>query len=619
MKVTDQIITNLGGINNITIMYHCATRLRFRLKDDSKFNKDEIVKLKEIIGAMQVGEEIQIIIGGQVTALYKELQKDYPQLENAAEERTDSKNTKKQGGFMRIINALVTIMSPVVTPLIAAGMLKVVLTILVLFGLSKQSVNYRVIAFMADSVFYFMPFIVACSASKFYKTNQYLGIAVAGALLHPQFLALIAEGNPIMLFSLPVRSVNYSGTIIPIILIIWFMSYVEKFAEKVSPNMIKTMLKPLIIVAVTMPVGLIVLGPIGSYLSEILFVVISYFNNHTPWLIPTLLGGITPLLVMIGMHVSLVPLAQMSLAQYGHESILGPANLACNTAQAGASLAVAAKTKDKTLKQVALSAAITAFSGITEPALYGVTLKLKKPLIAVMISGAVSGFYAGMVGLVRYSNGSPGLLTLPIFIGENPKNIIYAIITFLISLVCAFVLTLIFGWDEGSNQASVKEVPEKAEKNAGTAAAEESLSAVAEGTVIPLENVNDEVFASGVIGPGIAIQPVTGNIYAPFDGKLVTVHSSGHAYGISTESGTELLIHVGINTVRLDGKGFDIRCKEGQSVKKGDLLAVVDLDYIASQGLDSTVMLIIASSKFKEVIKAPVGKINKNDQLLLLK
>lgn len=591
-EVTDMIVANVGGPDNIASFYHCATRIRFTLKDKSKFNAEFLKQQPEILGAVQAGAESQVIIGAKVGEYFNQIEKDY----RIDTDNTDSAadNQEKPGFFRNLVNIIVAIMAPIITPLIAGGMFKVVISLLTTFNLiSVKSQNYAVLSFMADAVFYFLPMMLAVSAAEHFKTNKFLAIATAGVLLHPNWSAMVLAGKPVALFGVPITLATYSSTVIPIILCVWIQSYVEKFAEKVSPNVIKTMLKPLLIFIIMAPLALLLIGPIGSWLGDLLALVINSLNKFAPWLVPTLMGAFSPLLIMVGMHVALVPIASLGFATPARsETILGPGMLASNIAQAGCSFAISLKEKRPQNRQVAVSAGITALSGITEPALYGVTLKYQRALYAVMAAGGIAGFYAGITKVARYSFGSPGIFTIVNFIGK-PGNFMNAIITAVMGFILAFVFTLIFVKIDQplapntKGLANADLVADEAEKQAV-----EIVNAPVDGKIIPLDKVNDEVFASGSLGSGVGIAPETDLIVSPIDGTVTMTYQTGHAIGLTSDSGNEYLIHIGINTVNMKGKGFSVQVKEGQKVKKGDPLVQVDFDEVKKAGFDPTVLII---------------------------
>lgn len=508
--------------------------------------------------------------------------------------------------FQKGLNTLAGIMAPILPILIAGGMVKVVLALLVLSGMSRDSQNYKILYFISDATFYFLPFFIANSFATKIKSNNYMAMVIAGIMLHPNFMSMVSAGKAVSFFDLPVRLVSYSATVIPIIFAVWFMSYVEKVVEKYTPKLIKTMFRPLLTLLITAPVVLIVIGPLGGYLGEGLYYVIQILNENVPWAVPTLMGAFSPLLVMAGMHLSITPFAILSVSKFGFETLMGPGMLGSNIAQGGASLAIAFKEKRIEKREVAISSGITALSGITEPALYGVTVKYKRALLCVMVSGAIAGLYAGITGVVRYAIASASFLSLPVFIGDNPNNIINAVITAMIALVLSFVLTYAFVPVESVAAETKKEVEN----------GKEEIKNVVAGTLIALQDVNDEAFSSGALGGGAAIIPQEGAIHSPVDGVVSMVYPTGHAIGITTKSGKEILIHIGIDTVKLEGEGFKSHIKNGMEVKKGDLLINVDLDLLKEKGYDTTVIIVILNRVMDNMIITKKERLTISDTLL---
>ena len=466
-------------------------------------------------------------------------------------------------------------------------MLKALLTVLTFFSLvSKESQTYYILNFIADATFYFLPILVGFSAATKLKCNPYLAAVIGAVLLHPNLSALNAAGDPVALFGIPVTLVNYASSVIPIILAVVLMKYVEPFADRISPKPIKFLSKPLITILIVAPVTLIVLGPLGYLVGTGIASIANFLNESIPWLVPTLMGAFMPLLVLTGMHWSFTPIILQSYASFGYEAVMGPGSFVSNICQGAASLAVAVKTKDKELKQIASSAGITALLGVTEPALFGVTLKQKKILYCVIIGGAVGGLYAGINGVVRYTSGTPGLLSFAIFIGENPMNIVNAFISTGIGVVITFALTFFMGSKEELKPQSVEALNKKIE-----------ISSPLTGEAVALSNVNDATFANEIMGKGIAIIPSEGKVTSPFNGRVLTAFITGHAIGLIDENGVELLIHVGIDTVRLDGKYFNMKVKDGDLVKKGDVLLEFDAEAIKAEGYDLITPVIVTNSK----------------------
>lgn len=580
-----QILSLVGGAKNVAGVAHCATRLRFNLNDDGKADLKQLEALNGVLGVVVKGGQTQIVIGPNVTKVYDVVAKMTGDMTQG-----NGNQTEKKKLVSRILDTVVGIFAPIIPAVTGAGMLKAVLSILVVCGLSKDSQNYYIINFISDAVFYFLPVLLANSAAKKFKCNPYFAMAIAGVMIHPSFIALADAGEAVYLFGMPIYLYKYASSTIPIILVVWFMSYVERFAEKYSPEIIKVILKPLIVLLVVSPVALIVIGPLGAYCGDIVASGINLLDKHVGFLVPMLTGAFAPLLVAVGMHISLVPVSSIQLADHGSETAMGPGWLASNIAQGGAAMAVALKTRSKRMRQLALSSGVTALCGITEPVLYGVTLKLKRPLIAVVISGGLAGLYAGLSGLVRYSFGSPGIPTIAVFIGENPNNIIKALITMAIAFAASFVLTWILGFEDEADQ-------DEAEAGiTGSGSTEEMIFSPAKGEVLELAAVQDEAFASGALGRGFAVDPVEGKVYAPFNGKVAMVFPTRHAIGLVSDNGTEIIIHVGIDTVNLKGEHFEAHVMAGDRVNKGEVLLSFDIDALKELGYDTVIPVVVTNA-----------------------
>lgn len=589
-----RILSLVGGAENVAGVAHCATRLRFNLNDEGKADLEQLKKLDGVLGVVVKGGQTQIVIGPNVVRVYSVVSRlaggEAAGAGNRAGTKSPAGGAVKQKPAARILDTVVGIFAPIIPAVTGAGMLKAVLSILVVCGLSKESQNYYIINFISDAVFYFLPVLLANSAAKKFNCNPYFAMAIAGVMIHPSFVSLVTAGEAVRLFGMPVYLYKYASSTIPIILVVWFMSYVERFAEKYSPQMIKVILKPLIVLLVVSPVALIVIGPLGAYCGDVVAAGINLLDKHVGFLVPMLTGALAPLLVAVGMHISLVPISSIQLADHGSETAMGPGWLASNIAQGGAAMAVALKTKSRKMKQLALSSGITALCGITEPVLYGVTMKLKRPLIAVIISGGAAGLYAGLSGLVRYSFGSPGIPTIAVFIGENPNNIIKALITMAIAFTASFVLTWVLGFEDEEDGDELAAAP------AVSSPAPEAVYAPARGRIMELNEVKDEAFSSGSLGGGFAVDPAEGKVYAPFDGTVAMVFPTGHAVGLVSAAGTEAIIHVGIDTVNLNGAHFETHVNAGDAVKRGDLLLTFDLNAIKEKGYDTVIPLVITNA-----------------------
>ncbi|MBN3227613.1 beta-glucoside-specific PTS transporter subunit IIABC [Pectobacterium brasiliense] len=612
-KLGVDILALSGGKQNVSKLTHCATRLRFEFNDSDAVQADAIAKLPGVISVVDRGGQFQVVIGNDVQITYRAILNEIGEMNG--QRTASSKEPQKKGGiFSQIISVISTTFTPVIPAITGAGMIKALLAILKLTGLiSADSTTYRLLDTISDAAFFFLPVLLAYGASIKFACNPILAMTIAGALLHPNLAQLLASGGPISFIGIPVRLADYAGSVLPIILTVWIMSYIEQFAEKISPSMIKFFTKPMIVLLFTAPLALVVIGPFGIFLNDLVASGAAIIDGKASWLIPMLMGGLQPFLVITGTAWAMTPIATSQLTRNGFEMINGPGMLASNIAQGAATLCVAFKTKNKNLKQLASSAGFTALLGITEPSLYGVTLKLKKPLIAAMIGGGCAGIYAGLAGLVRYAFVSPGLAALPAFIGENPMNIVHALITCAIAIVVTFTLTWIMGFDDpvdetettattNSPSTSETETAKKPQAAAGQTEQQAIMSPLS-GKLVALSDINDDVFSQGLLGQGVAIIPDKGEVVAPVSGEIITFLESKHAVGIRTDNGLELLIHVGLDTVNLNGKHFTGHIKPGDRVSAGDRLISFDLHEITRLGYDPiTPVVIINSDDYASVV-----------------
>lgn len=586
-KLAQSIVKNIGGSGNIQQVTNCATRLRFVLKDNTLVNEGVLKKTQGVMGTTKSGGQFQIIIGTEVPKVKKEVENIL------GADFKETKSTAKDGFVNKILGVLSGSITPMIPALTGAGLMKAFMALFVTLGfISKTDDLYIILNFIADSAFYFMPIIVAYGAAKKFNCNSVLAMVVAGVLIHPNFVQLVTDGTPITFMGMNIQLVKYGSTIIPAILSTWVMSYIENISEKFIPKFLKYFFKPLVVIAITSIISILFLAPLGNIIGNVVATAITSLNAFGTWIIPTVIGGIFPLLIMTGMHWSLAPIWLESIAVTGSEILLGPGSLASNIAQGAASLCVSMKTKDKELKQIASSAGFTALMGITEPAMFGVTVKYKGVLASVMCGGLVGGFFAGITGVVRYAAGGAGIALLPCFIGENPMNVVYAILTMVISFVVTFACTWFFGFKktDDNTQDTIKNT-----KNA-EAVSERVISAPLEGKVIPLTEVPDETFAQKIMGDGAAIIPSVGKVYSPVNGEIIMIFDTLHAIAIKSEEGLEILIHVGLDTVKLNGKYFKSNIKQGDKVNKGQLLLEFDNEKIKELGYNTVTPIIITNT-----------------------
>ncbi len=602
------IISGVGGEKNIKSVTHCMTRLRFNLVDDNLTDQELIKENDGVVNVLNKGGQFQVVIGTHVEDVYQELIDTTNLSSNSKEE-----NQPKQNMISVFFDTIAGIFIPIVGALAGAGMLKAILSVATAMSwLSPNSQTYTILFMISDVVFYYLPFFIAISAAKKFKTSAFLALIFAGMLVHPTFVGLKDLGESVYFLGIPLRLATYSTSVVPIILIVFFQSYVEKYAKKISPNAVKTFLVPIITILITAPVGLIILGPVGAIAGDYLATFFNFLNERISWLVPTLVGGFFPLLVMTGMHYSVGAAQAVQRASVGYATILAPGALASNMAQAAAVLAVSVKSKNKSIKTLATSVGITAICGITEPALYGITLKYKRPLYATMLAGGIAGFYSGIMGVKAWSAGTSTIFALPIYIGED-NSFMHACISVAIALVLGFVFSFVFYKEESVALEQETEKNNSIYKNKKTI---ELISPI-KGKTLSLDQIEDEAFSSLVMGKGVAIDPAEGILVAPFDGKVTMLFKTKHALGIKSDEGVEILIHVGLDTVKLEGKYFETFVSENDRITKGQTLVSFDKSKINTAGYSCITPIIVTNSQdYLDVIETKNTNVTTNDLLL---
>lgn len=590
-----QLVQAMGGKDNITRVFHCMTRLRFYVKDRSKIDEAAIKKLSEISGVNWHQDQFQVIAGNEVNEMYAELVK--MGIPNDDTDSSVQASAEKKSVASAIVDSITGCMTPMIPALTAAGMIKVVMTLLTTFNLvTDTSSTYQVINFIGDAAFYFMPFLIAANAAKVFNVNQSLALIIAGVFLHPNFTAMIASGDPITFFSIPVTPTTYSYSVIPVILMVWIMSYIVKLVDRITPRIVKLILHPTLVILISAPIAIIVVGPLGGIIGDGLAVAIDFLSAKLGFIIVGILGAAFPFIVMTGMHHALTPIGLNAVAT-GGDTLIFVSQVCSNVAQSGASFAVAVRSKDPNMKQLASASGVSAIMGITEPALYGVTLKLKRPVVAAAIAAGIGGIVGGLLQVTLYI-AQNCILALPAFIGEKGiSNFLYGVIMILVSFVGAFVLTLIFGFkDEIGEESTSSEAPAAAEASEAKPLVEKiQILSPADGTVKDITEVPDPTFADKVLGDGAAVIPADGKIYAPADGTVVNIMDTRHGIMFQTAQGVELLIHIGLETVNLKGKYFTAHTENGAQVKAGDLLVEFDLDAIVKEGYDPITPIVVTN------------------------
>ena len=596
------IIKDVGGPGNVKSVVHCATRLRFVLNDESKADDDAVKNIPGILQLVKKAGQYQLVIGNNVEDVYNELA-DMLDLDNQATTADSGKDNRNL--FDKVIGTITGSIAPAIPLLAGAGMGKVLLLILTLTGvLSDKSQTYQMLNLIFDTGYFFMPAFIGFSAAKIFKTNQYLGAFMGLVTVNPNWTALVAAAKPVSFIGIPVQLVSYSSTLITAILSVWMTSYIEKFVKKITPGMIKVFAEPMLIMLITAPLTFIVLGPIANLISMGIAAVSMFLYEHAGFIAIPLLAAAYPWLVSIGIHKALSPISIQLVATQGFDPIIRVVALCSNMSQAAASLAVGLKTKNKQLRALALSSTVTAYlGGITEPAMFGVNLKLKKPMYGAMIGGAIAGLFAGFMKMKAFIYVTPGLLSLPMWVSKTENFVVLAIATIVIASIATFVATWLIGFDDPVSDETTKKEQAEADKVVTT---KHTINSPVVGETRKLSEVNDETFASGVMGNGIAVIPSEGLVVAPADGIASAVFDTSHAIGIHLDNDADLLIHVGIDTVELHGKYFETLVKKGERFHEGQPLLKFDLEKIKAAGYDPTVMIIVLNTKdFLEVLPVP--------------
>lgn len=598
------IVDKVGGPDNVISLYHCVTRLRFRLKDSSKAQRDALNRTKGVLSLVEGNGQFQIVIGGEVENVYDAVQSIYhfaSPIEDGAGETSpdangiDSEETKKPNIVIRLFNTLSTIFNPVIPALAGAGMLKAVLVILTTYHLmSDDGSTYKILAAAGNSVFYFLPLFLAVGAARTFKCNPFISLAIVAALMEPNFTGLMKNTGDIVDFlGIPTVLMGYSGTVIPAILSIWIYSYLERLLKRFVPKSLEIFLSSMIALFVMVPLSAIVIGPIGVYLGNGMGEVVNFLSTKSGLLTGALVGGGWTFLVMVGIHWGIVPIMVNNLATHGYD-VIRPMVAAATFASAGAALGAFFRLKDKEEKSLALSALFPALlGGITEPIVYGISVKYKRPLIAQVIGGAIAGGFMGAFQTKAIVYVFPALTTLPAFFGDT--FVIYCI-GIAMSFTITAVLTYILGFeqdgdDNGDKATSAAVTPVKPVIEAGGV----DFAPCVEGDVVPLAEVSDPVFAGGTMGEGVAIKPDKGQLIAPADGEVKVVFPTGHAIGMNC-NGIDILMHIGVDTVNMQGEGFATLVEPGCHVVKGQPLVDFDLDLIKDKGFDTTTMMVVTNT-----------------------
>lgn len=575
-ELAQKIVQLIGGSENIESITHCATRLRITVKNDSKVNTADIQNLKGVLKVVEAGGQFQIVIGSNVSSIYKEI------VDNN-EINKDPSNNKNQKILDRVFNLFSGVFTPIVPVLAGSGILRGLLTLFSSIGvLSPESGTYIVLFAAADTILYFLPLFLAVTSARYFKVNEFIGLAVGGSLLYPTMLDAFNNGAAMNFLGLEVTLIKYASSVVPIIISVYVLSLLDRTLRKIIPNVVESFFVPLLDLAILIPITFLAIGPVFTFLTETFtngFLAVYSFN---PIIFGLLFGLCWHPLVVFGLHRGFIPINLNNLATQGKDPLLA-ITMPSNFAQTGASLGVAFRTKNKDFRGIAASNVIAGLFGITEPIIYGVTLRTKQPFYYSCLMAGISGAIVSGAGVYAIGLPAGGILATPVF---AQHGIVWYLFACVLAMVGSFLLTVIFGFKD------VDAEPEDLVKKMS-----ERIAQPVAGKVIDLSEVSDSTFSSKALGNGFAILPEENEIKSPITGTVSAVFPTNHAIGITSDSGTEILIHIGIDTVKLEGEGFKVHVSEGQHVTQGEKIAFVDFDAIKSSGYDTTTMVIVTNSE----------------------
>ncbi len=619
-SLAKEIVKQIGGKENVSGLTHCITRLRFKLKDESKANDDVLKNMDGVVTVMKSGGQYQVVIGNHVAEVYADVCPLIGLDEKAATAASEEEKEKTN-----LIDIVSNIFQPILGVMSACGMLKGLNALFVALGLYTDAAGiYTMLNGIGDALFMFLPMFLGYTSAKKFGLKPMLGLAIGAAMCYPalQGSTLSAAGEPLYtLFSgtvfesdiymtflgLPIIAMDYTSTVIPVIFIVYFASKCEKFFNKFIPDLVKFFFVPMLVLLVALPIGFMIIGPVSTFGSMLISQFVFKIREFSPLLAGAVVGGTWQILVIFGMHWGFIPVYINNMVTLGYDNVMMPF-FGCTFATAGVVLAIFCKTKDKKMKELALPNFISSIFGVTEPAIYGITLPMKKPFIVSCIVGAIVGGFYGQFNFRKFFAGGMGIFEFPAMINPDGTNgnIIVAIIGAALAIVLAFVMMFVVYREKETapEQASekIEAKPEPVQQNG--LLKKEVIASPLKGDVLPLTECKDEAFAMGILGKGVVIIPEEGKVVSPVNGTLTTIFPTLHAMGITSENGVEMLIHIGMNTVELNGKYFTAKAKQGDKISVGDVLVEFDKDAIAAEGYSiETPVLVTNADDFLDMIE----------------
>lgn len=621
-KLAKDIIKNVGGKENVNSLTHCITRLRFKLKDESKANTEVLKNMDGVVTVIKSGGQYQVVIGNNVGDVFD----DVIAIGGFKSASEDQDSNEKTGALNKFIDIISGVFTPILGVLCASGMIKGFNALFVATHiLSDKSGTYIMLNAIGDALFYFFPIFLGYTSAKKFKLNEFVGMAIGGALVYPTITALTA-GKPLYsvftgtviqspvcltFLGIPVILMSYSSSVIPIILSTYVGAKIEKGFKKIIPDVVKTFLVPFFTLLVTVPLAFIVIGPIATWAGKLVGAATISIYNLSPIIAGLFIGAFWQIFVIFGLHWGLVPILLNNISVMHYDPVIATF-FAASFAQTGVVAAILIKTKNKKLRSLAIPAVISGFFGVTEPAIYGITLPRKKPFIISCIGASIGGGILGAMGSKMYIFGGLGIFGIPCFIGPKgmDKGFYGSIISIIVAFALGFLIMLFAGFkDDEVKEETKNDVPELVKQ--------EVLTSPIKGEVKALSEVKDEAFSTGALGKGVAIEPQEGKVVSPVDGTLTTLFPTLHALGITSDSGAEILIHIGMDTVKLEGKHFTAKAKQGDRITKGQVLVEFDINAIKGEGYSVTTPVVVTNSdKYLDVIETDKKEINYKEDLL---
>lgn len=633
-----EIVKNVGGKENVSSLVHCITRLRFKLKDESKANDEVLKNMDGVVTVMKSGGQYQVVIGNHVPDVYAEVMP----LLGLAEGEVDQEGDAPSGSlFNRAIDTISGIFQPILGIMAACGMVKGLNALFVALGLYSDACGgYLILNAIGDGLFNFLPLFLGYTAAKKFNLKPMLGLVIGAIMCYPtiQNSALSAGGNALYtlfsgtmfeskvytdFFGIPLIGMDYTGTVIPVIFVVYFASKCEKFFKKFVPDLVKFFFVPMLTLLVAIPAGLLLIGPLATFGSTLIAEAVMTVRNFSPMLAGAIVGLTWQILVIFGLHWGFIPVYINNIMTNGFDNVMMPF-FACTFATSAVVLAIFFKTKNKQIKEMALPNFISGIFGVTEPAIYGILLPLKKPFIISCIVGGIGGGFYGAFNFRKFMMGGMGIFEFPAMIEPDGSmgNLIVAVAGVIISMVLGFAATMIFYKEKEPVVVQGTKEQHKDQLESEVTVKEKmikqlEIASPIKGKVLKLESVKDAAFASGVLGKGAAVLPEEGKVFAPASGIVSALFPTLHALGIETDDGVQILIHIGLDTVQLNGEGFEAMIKQGDRIEKGQLLITFDKEFIESKGYcTETPVLVSNSDDFLDVVETSEEYADAGDLLL---